>query len=532
MALQSLSGFDDESTQKNKGSEGASWKDAQYPSVESIIRIFEEQLKSEDHSLRLNFIRTLLSGKVTYAPMQIVEYALCRALFLSAYHADFQATQLLLEGGIDVNELDIEKGMTPLTLAMNYQNHDYISYLLQNGANLFALLGDKDTALEWIMQEVSEDTFKCILDNSPSICKDLIAKPNVFDSCIEDGKIANSVLLLNRFKEEGIIVNVSPSILEHIAYHADAEILRMLCALGFQIDIFDDLTVQAFNLAIMTGNSDMVTLLLEQGILTPSLARGEKALHIAIESEREDIIKALINANVDINGLTETGKHPLMLAAETDNPIIFGMMMDQNPDLTGQDLNELVDVMTMSMKIQYPEIMDKRDAMNPVFLNQKGIDFDSKYEDPSNLNFDTLDCIQLLKDLLQLEYVPEDCIYTIVSQRKVDINAKVDTHGTFLHFAAAKNLIYAMRVLLKLGANINAQNGEMSSTPLFTAIHKGNKEAAMLLIELGADCELTDEFENTPLMEAITSFDMEHRVVIELLRAGVYDHGLIFAADN
>ena len=44
--------------------------------------------------------------------------------------------------------------------------------------------------------------------------------------------------------------------------------------------------------------------------------------------------------------------------------------------------------------------------------------------------------------------------------------------------------------------------------------------------------KMVDEYENTPLMEAIISFGMEHRVVIELLRAGVHDHGLVFVADN
>ena len=532
MALQSLSGFGDESKHENKGSDKASWNDTRNPSVESIIRIFEEQLKSEDPSVRINFIRTLLSGQVTYAPMQIVQYALCRALLISAYHSDMDATRILLENGVNVNELDIEKGMTPLTLAMLHEQHDYISYLLWNGADLFTSLGDKYTALEWIMQEVSGETFECILDNSPSICKDLMQKPKVFDACIEDGKPSNIILLLNRFKREGIIVNVSPSILLHVANHADTEVIHKLNALGFQIDICDECTVQAFNLAISSGNRDMVNLLIGHGILLPSITCGEKALHIAIKYEQEDIVETLIKLKVNVNGMTETGVHPLMLAAENGNTNIFRMIMDQKPDLVGQDLNELLEAMNFSMMIQYPEIIDKRNAENLVCLNQKGIDFDSKYENISTIQFDTNDLSQIIKDLLQLEYVPEDCIYSIVKKGKVDLNATLDTHGTFLHYAAANNLVYAIRVLLKLGADINVQNGDMSSTPLLTAIQNGNKESAMLLIELGADCEMVDEYENTPLMEAIISFGMEHRVVIELLRAGVHDHGLVFVADN
>jgi hypothetical protein len=54
----------------------------------------------------------------------------------------------------------------------------------------------------------------------------------------------------------------------------------------------------------------------------------------------------------------------------------------------------------------------------------------------------------------------------------------------------------------------------------------------MLLIELGADCEVPDNFGTDPLLEAVSAFDLNHRVVVELLRAGVDDHGLIFVADN
>lgn len=532
MALQSLNGFDNGSQNGNIGSNDVSATDSKKASQESVIRIFEEQMKSDDSEVRLNFIKTLLSGTITYAPRQIIEYALSRMLFVSAYHSDIKATQELLENGVDVNEPDLEKGMTALALAMLHQDHDYIAYLLSKGADLFAKLGGIDTVLVWIMQEAKVDTLQCILDNSPTICSDLIRKPDVFDTCIQDGRPANIALLLNHFKKQGVMVNLNPEILIHVANHANAEVLHRLCDLGFDIDIFDENTVQAFYLAIKTGNSDMVNAMIEKGILIPDLGRGEKALHYAIDSERADIMYQLFALDIDVNALTETGEYPLLLAAQTENPLIFGMVMEQNPNLNGIDLNELIDSMNIVMKIHFPEIIDKRDAEYPSELQQKGIDYDSvcKPEIIEGLNQD--DCFNLIKGLLQLEYVPENCIDMIAVHGKIDINAKADETGSLLHFAASKNLVYAIRVLLKLGANINAKNGCMSGTPLLTAINKQNKESAMLLIDLGADCELADECESTPLMEAIISFDIEHRVVIELLRAGVDDHGLIFAVDN
>ena len=532
MALQALNGFDDESQNQNDGNGHVSKSGSSNPSKESIIRIFEEQMKSSDPEVRLNFIKALLSGTISYAPKQITDYALSRMLFISAYHSDVKATQELLANGVNVNELDIEQGMTALALAMNHADHDYIAFLLSKGADLFAKMGGKDTVFEWIMYEVSDTTLQCILENAPTICSDLMKNPEIFDSCIEDGRPSNIALLLHHFKQQGVIVNINPKILMHFANHADAEVVRKLCALGFDIDIFDESTVNALYLAIKTGNSDMVSELISKGILTPDHRRGEVALHYAISSERIDIIQKLIALGIDVNASNETGAYPLLLAAETGNPLLFDIIMEQAPELGNHDLDELIDAMNFMMKILHPEIIDTRDAKNPTVLNQKGIDYDSQIDSQMLANISYEDCLSVMRDFLQMEYVAEQCIYAIQKHGKIDINQKSEDYGSLLHFAASKNLIYAIRVLLKLGADINSMNGKYAETPLMTAINHKQKEAAMLLIELGADCELEGKFKTLPLLEAVERFDMDHRVVIELLRAGAHDHGLIFVADN
>jgi len=532
MALQSLNGFDDESKKENKGSEASSLKETQIPSMDSIIRIFEEQLLSEDRSVRLACIKTLLSDQITYAPKQVVDYALSRALFISAYHADIEALKLLLDNRLHVNEPDIINGMNPLTLSMFHQDPECIAFLLGKGANLLTKLGGKETVLEFIMQEASVETMGCILDHSPSLCQDLMDNPSVFDACIEDGRPSNVALLLNHFKQQKVTVNVNPIVLRHIAHHEDAIALRKLCEVGFEIDFHDPSTVEAWYIAIKTGNMDMAEMLIEMGILNHDFDRGKRALQIAIQSERVEMIEQLIDLGVTVNYVTTMGAYPLLLAAETGNPIVFELIMKQQPDLSNHDIDELVEQMNLTMKILHPELIDMRDAQNPMMLDQKGIDYDSQIDPQklSHISYD--DCVSLLKDLLQCEFVPEQSIYAIQKHIRYDINQKIDDHGTLLHFAASKNLIYAIRVLLKLGADINSMNALYAETPLMKAIKCKNKEAAMLLIELGADCEMEDEFHTLPLIEAVERFDMEHRVVIELLRAGVHDHGLIFVADN
>jgi ankyrin repeat protein len=75
-------------------------------------------------------------------------------------------------------------------------------------------------------------------------------------------------------------------------------------------------------------------------------------------------------------------------------------------------------------------------------------------------------------------------------------------------------------------------NESCERTPLLVAIAQRCKDAALTLIEAGADCELADEFQITPMLEAVETLGMEHRVVVALLRAGADDHGLIFISEQ
>ena len=69
---------------------------------------------------------------------------------------------------------------------------------------------------------------------------------------------------------------------------------------------------------------------------------------------------------------------------------------------------------------------------------------------------------------------------------------------TPLHLAAELDAVDCIQLLLKHGANINAQDGQML-TPLLAACAGNCQNASKALMDAGASLTLADEGENTPL---------------------------------
>ena len=90
-----------------------------------------------------------------------------------------------------------------------------------------------------------------------------------------------------------------------------------------------------------------------------------------------------------------------------------------------------------------------------------------------------------------------------------DIEARCSAMLTPLYTAVFRQRVYAVRELLSLGANANAQELVKALwTCLYKAVHSGNREIVRLLIqEGGADVNLQNSFglDRTPLMEAVVS---------------------------
>ncbi len=105
--------------------------------------------------------------------------------------------------------------------------------------------------------------------------------------------------------------------------------------------------------------------------------------------------------------------------------------------------------------------------------------------------------------------------YLIKKGAKINLPAANPTKVMPLHSAVAKNDIPLCDLLIKNGADVNAQQTQ-GVTPLMSAAHLGNLDLVKLLVENGADMELTTDDGKTAITYAEQD---EHQEVLSYLQS-------------
>lgn len=93
---------------------------------------------------------------------------------------------------------------------------------------------------------------------------------------------------------------------------------------------------------------------------------------------------------------------------------------------------------------------------------------------------------------------------------------------TLLYVAASNNQLELAQQLIAAGASLNVQCGQEKMTPLGVAIFHKNLAVAQYLLEGGADCDMTDATQATPLHCACIGPKINKKCIKILLEAGAH----------
>ena len=234
-----------------------------------------------------------------------------RPLIMASKHGYFEICKLLLERGADPNASAAlgSNGWTPLYRAVMDNQIKIVELLLENGANV---------------NGHSIDGWRPLI---------MAAKQGFFDIC---------QLLLNREADPNAATTASKdgwNPLYRASLEGHSKIVRLLLDRGADpektsIDGWTPLLI-----ASSKGHSEVVRLLLERKLNVNARNRsGKSALAVAAQAGWTPIVERLVAQNkIEIDGRCGRGRTPLFWAAESGHVDILKLLLDKQVDLNAQD---------------------------------------------------------------------------------------------------------------------------------------------------------------------------------------------------
>ena len=388
------------------------------------------------------------------------------ALHWAVHHEDVALVDDLLRARANATAANRE-GATPFYLASLAGNGTIIDKLLKQGVDVNGtFLHHGETALMFAARSGRPDAVKLLLEAGAQFdAKDTMRQTTPLMWAAEQGHADVIKLLV----AAGADLNASTIVEEAkkrrgVSYE--------------QGDNFHTGGVTPLVLAARQGNLDAVKVLAENGAdLNKAAGDGSTAMLVAIQNGHYNVARYLVEKGADINKANEKGWTPLYLAVKHRN-LETGTIPVPNQ-------NQAFDFIKLLMDRDLD--VNARVAFNTEIRNgQRATWFD---EDGATAFMRAALCgdLEVMRMLLAKGADPK--IVTKDGTTALMAAAGVGFTEGFIQYRSKEESIAAVKLLLELGANVNAQN-ETGLTALHGAAHRAALDEIKLLVEHGANLTL------------------------------------------
>ena len=255
-------------------------------------------------------------------------------------------------------------------------------------------------------------------------------------------------------------------------------------------------------------------------------------LHLAIRSGSAELVKVFVAGGADVKlATTNTGVTPLHLAASAGNPEVVALLLEKGADANAREpeygqtplMFAAAEDRAAAIKVLLSKGADPNLVSRTiVFRDASAADAAVTRRRNEILNAGRTDTTQ------RVNATPAQLQAAIAESRKVYLVGEIpagpaarerspaDTAAdpddppptglvnalggfTALHHAAREGSVESARALIEGGAKLDVPSGGDKSTPLMIATINGQFDAAMVLIEKGANPNLASEAGTTPL---------------------------------
>uniref|UniRef100_A0A8D8K462 Ankyrin-3 n=1 Tax=Culex pipiens TaxID=7175 RepID=A0A8D8K462_CULPI len=455
-----------------------------------------------------------------------------------------ELAEFFLENGADPDILN-ESGETPLHLALSNRSYQTAEFLVTKEINLCLKDMEENTVLH-LAAKLEESKFLELL----------IGKYQSLDLSIDEENEDGMTALCNAIKSSrgtNVELLLFAGALPNLNFIRGDGYLKFLKLEKYLANVF---TLSQKDFCV--GSEDSKQILYKFGFNIDWKKRlGEEALHYAVEEGLVYVVKLLITYNFDVNGLNKEGQTPLMLAnsieifllllsagasqnseysdgntwlhitAKDKSREIVKHALKEDPKLINKPnklgetalhiavKNDNANIVELLLNLNADPNIENKEAKTPIDyaianlnkINLCSEDEFGKMESNSTNNvellmkhsakIDLLDDNGILKEELNFFYKSSKLVELLLKEKNFNVHA-ADAKGlTPLHHAAKCGNLEVLQLLLREGADVNAEDSN-GNTSLHYA-DEGGGHVVSFLIEYSSDINHKNMDGDTPL---------------------------------
>ncbi|VDK86753.1 unnamed protein product [Litomosoides sigmodontis] len=318
--------------------------------------------------------------------------------------------------------------------------------------------------------ETSSQSILSKIDDSREDRKEDLVKRSIQYSTSKESKSSSTSVRLLIDNDECEGKSVSYKLLLHAMKHEWLNVEQILDSEeSLDLTIADPLGFTALFHSVKGCNASILNKLLSRGALFSTTTKdGRMIAHIAAFYANEGMIRHLLSCKIDFKALeTKFNQTPLHFACNRSSKRGFRVtqiLLKQWEE--GRLAEDLYKCLPIQYAVQCGNIDTVKLLLEMDYSNQL------MHVDASGDSLLHVACRSGNNDMLQL----------LASYNEIDVNIANSAGWTVLHEAALKGNVALLRTLHKLGANANVSDKE-DRTPLHVAAAAGHTNIAELLIE-------------------------------------------------
>jgi len=456
------------------------------------------------------------------------------ALQWAVYHENAGMVSDLIQAGADVQAINRE-GMTPLALAAMAGNAEITEILMDAGAGVNTPMANGETPLMMAAHTGDLDTMRIILDRGADInaMEPLRGTNALMWAAANSNPAAVKLLLANGADIAMNSATARPGRNPYLAPTARNRIRGFYQGIGQGGDFGAQEELEKSNLELQVSREELIARLPRELVedferedvqvgdfgetIEPAPDKqwgGLTALHFAVREGDLDTVKALVEAGADVNQVSEFGWSPLLTARQNSFYRIGEYLLEKgaNPNIANEGGWNPLYIATDNRNIEGGDYPTRKPDMDHLAFIRLLLDngADPNLRMASSTETRTIFTHQWLREegatpflraaqssdltlmKLLLDHGADPNINTAVGVTPLMVASGIAwVEGVTFEWSEEANR-EAVRWLIELGNEVNAQDREDGRTALMGAAHKGRNYAVEMLVEAGGDLSLHD----------------------------------------